>query len=55
MEIEMTTYTQQDVDFLVATERGANSIKAFALGLFMFFGGVAAGFLLAYGIAYWGW
>lgn len=51
----MMKYTEQDVKFITEMERGAVEIKAVALALTMLFVGVVAGFLVAYGIANWGW
>lgn len=54
----MTTYTENDMQVIVGianTERDAVEFKAFALALFMFVGGAAIGFLIAYGICRWGW
>jgi len=36
-------------------EKAEYELKAFALGLCLFVGGVVSGFLVAYGICRWGW
>jgi len=51
----MNTYTEEELLYIVETERGATQIKFTALALFLFTVGAISGFLVAYGIGNWGW
>jgi len=51
----MTTYTEQNVKYLIMQAIEAFQLKASILIFLAFFSGAIIGFILAYGIAYWNW